>query len=234
MVRDGAVGGQKVYNRVRVLRAEMDLTRQELADELGIGYRTLGYIEREQYTPSLEMAWKVCAFFELPTDAVWSPEPFGPMHGALYGGQGGAEGRADLTPPPPPARSGMVGRARVSGGSSMHGDERPTREDVEAMKLWPSLEGLGPRAAGAGTIQSDGHMVVPGPTTESAREVEESLRDHEERHAEGRAWIVRAIGGALGLSHAVGFGPWASPSVRARVDRGAGGQGGRGEEDCPS
>ncbi len=116
----------------------------------------------------------------------------------------------------------------------MRGDERPTREDVEAMKLWTSLEGFGPRAAGAGTTQSDGRIILPGPAAESAREVEGSVRDREERHAEGRARIVRAIGGALALSHAAGCGPWASPSVRARMDRraeehdGNGGEGGSG------
>ena len=85
----GTASRRRVYNRVKVLRAEKDLTRQELADALGIKYRTLGYIEREQYNPSLPMAWRIARFFELPTDAIWSPEPFGPMHRELYGRQSG-------------------------------------------------------------------------------------------------------------------------------------------------
>ena len=75
----------RVYNRVKVLRQELDLSRQELADALGIGYRTLGYIERQDYTPSLELAWRISAFFDLPLDAVFSPEPFGRMSEQLYG-----------------------------------------------------------------------------------------------------------------------------------------------------
>lgn len=78
----------RVYNRVKVLRQEMDLSRQELAEALNIGYRTLGYIERQDYTPSIELAWRISRFFELPTDAVFSPEPFGRMSKELYGQHG--------------------------------------------------------------------------------------------------------------------------------------------------
>jgi putative transcriptional regulator len=79
----------KVYNRVKVLRQELDLSRQELADALNIGYRTLGYIERQDYTPSLELAWRISRFFDLPLDAVFSPEePFGRMSKELYGSPG--------------------------------------------------------------------------------------------------------------------------------------------------
>ena len=75
----------RVYNRVKVLRQELDLSRHELADALGIGYRTLGYIERQDYTPSLELAWRISRFFDLPLEAVFSPEPFGRMSEELYG-----------------------------------------------------------------------------------------------------------------------------------------------------
>ncbi len=78
-------GKLKVHNRVKVLRAERDMTRRELADALGIKYRTLGYMEREDYTPSLELAWRISRFFDLPMDAVFSPRPFEPMHRELYG-----------------------------------------------------------------------------------------------------------------------------------------------------
>lgn len=74
----------KVYNRVRVLREEAGVSRREMAEDLGIAYRTLGYIEREQYTPSLPMAWRVAGYFDLPLDAVFSPEPMEAMHRELY------------------------------------------------------------------------------------------------------------------------------------------------------
>jgi len=89
----------RVYNRVKVLRQELDLSRQELADALGIGYRTLGYIERQDYTPSLELAWRISRFFELPLEAVFSPEPFGRMSKELYGGPGARHGRGERHDP---------------------------------------------------------------------------------------------------------------------------------------
>lgn len=81
----------KVYNRVRVLREERGLSRQELADRLGIGYRTLSYIEREDYTPSLPLAWRISGFFGVPTDEVFSPEPLRPMSELLFGGSSNEE-----------------------------------------------------------------------------------------------------------------------------------------------
>ena len=88
MAGTGTGRGRKVYNRGRVLRAEMELARRELADKLGMEYRTLGYIEREQYNPSQSLAWRICAFFELPTDAVWSAERFCPILRKFYGHRG--------------------------------------------------------------------------------------------------------------------------------------------------
>lgn len=69
------------------------MTREEMADALGINHRTLGYMEREDYVPKLELAWRVSRFFDLPVDAVFSPTPFEPMHRKLYGtDKGGGAG----------------------------------------------------------------------------------------------------------------------------------------------
>lgn len=123
----------------------------------------------------------------------------------------------------------------MSGDSSMGRGDRPTEADIEAMKLWTSLEGLGSRddGAGVGTAHSDGRIILPGPTAEEAREAEEFVRAREKRHAEGQARLTRAVRGALGLSHSTALGSWASPSVRARISRVAedhGGHGGHGGE----
>ena len=42
-----------IYNRVEELRSEAELSRQELADQVGVHYQTIGYIERGEYAPSL-------------------------------------------------------------------------------------------------------------------------------------------------------------------------------------
>jgi putative transcriptional regulator len=48
-----------VTNRVEALRDSAGLTRQELADRVGVHYQTIGYIERGEYSPSLVLALKI-------------------------------------------------------------------------------------------------------------------------------------------------------------------------------
>jgi DNA-binding XRE family transcriptional regulator len=74
-----------IHNRIAVLRAERGLSRQDVADALGINYQTVGYIERGEYNPSLDLAFAIAEFFELPLEAVFSPRPFEPMSSRLYG-----------------------------------------------------------------------------------------------------------------------------------------------------
>ncbi len=68
-----------------MLRAERDLSRQQLADALGINYQTIGYLERGDYNPSLELAFRIAEYFRLPLEAVFSRQPFAPMSKQLYG-----------------------------------------------------------------------------------------------------------------------------------------------------
>jgi putative transcriptional regulator len=83
-----------VHNRLAVLRAERGLSRQELADALGVNYQTIGYLERGEYNPSLELALRAAEFFGLPVEAVFSRRPFTPMSQQLYPvtGRGGRPG----------------------------------------------------------------------------------------------------------------------------------------------
>ena len=65
-----------IYNRVKLLRTEKGLTRKELADAVGVNFQTIGYLERGDYNASLELAFKLAEFFELPMEIVFSPRPF--------------------------------------------------------------------------------------------------------------------------------------------------------------
>ena len=80
-----------VYNRLSVLRAERGLSRQELADAVGVNYQTVGYLERGDYNPSLELAFKLSNFFGLPIEVIFSTEPLEPLSEALYKFQKGSE-----------------------------------------------------------------------------------------------------------------------------------------------
>ena len=75
---------QGLYNRLAVLRAERRLSRQQLADALGINYQTVGYIERLDYNPSLELAFRLSEFFRLPIEAIFSRDPFPPLSDLVY------------------------------------------------------------------------------------------------------------------------------------------------------
>jgi putative transcriptional regulator len=75
----------RVHNRLAVLRAERGLSRKQLADKLDINYQTVGYIERGDYNPSLELALGIAEFFQLPVEAIFSLKPLHPLSQELYG-----------------------------------------------------------------------------------------------------------------------------------------------------
>lgn len=65
-----------VHNRIAVLRAERKVSRRQLAEALGVHYQTIGYLERGEYSPSLHLALRIAAYFEVPVEVVFSTEPF--------------------------------------------------------------------------------------------------------------------------------------------------------------
>jgi DNA-binding XRE family transcriptional regulator len=75
----------KLHNRLPMLRAERGISRQDLAARLGVNYQTIGYLERGEYNPSLELAFKISDVFELPIEAIFSREPFAPLSTLVYG-----------------------------------------------------------------------------------------------------------------------------------------------------
>ena len=68
--------GEVVYNRIARLRAERKISRRDLADALGVHYQTVGYLERGEYSPSLYLALRIAAYFEVPVEVIFSTEPF--------------------------------------------------------------------------------------------------------------------------------------------------------------
>ena len=83
-----------LHNRLAVLRAERGLSREDLASALGVNYQTIGYIERGEYNPSLDLAFEVARYFGLPIEAIFSRDPFGPMSAQLYPTAGAKSVRA--------------------------------------------------------------------------------------------------------------------------------------------
>lgn len=73
-----------IHNRIAMLRAERGISRRQLADTLGVHYQTIGYLERGEYNPSLELALRIAEHFEVPVEVVFSLRPF-PRLGAEDG-----------------------------------------------------------------------------------------------------------------------------------------------------
>lgn len=64
------------YTRLRLVRTERGVSRRDLAEEVGVHYQTIGYIERGDYSPSLDLALRIARYFDLPVEALFSLDPF--------------------------------------------------------------------------------------------------------------------------------------------------------------
>lgn len=100
----------KVFNRLRVLRAERGLSRQDVAAAVGVNHQTIGYLEREEYNPSLALGLKLADFYDLPVDAVFSLKPLKPLRHALREPAVDRHGVGEPQPNPP-APTGEKGAA---------------------------------------------------------------------------------------------------------------------------
>ncbi|MFW5831318.1 MAG: helix-turn-helix transcriptional regulator [Prolixibacteraceae bacterium] len=65
-----------IQNNIRRLRFDADeMTQQELADKTGVSRQTIVAIEKGNYSPSLELAFKIALTFKRPLEEVFSYEP---------------------------------------------------------------------------------------------------------------------------------------------------------------
>lgn len=60
-----------VANRIEQARDKRGLSRGELADLVGVHYQTMGYLERGEYNPSLELALKIARVLEVPLEEIF-------------------------------------------------------------------------------------------------------------------------------------------------------------------
>jgi putative transcriptional regulator len=60
-------------NRLRVLRAQFNLSQQELAERAGVSRQTINAIETGKYDPSLALAFKLARLFEMRIEEVFTP-----------------------------------------------------------------------------------------------------------------------------------------------------------------
>ena len=65
-----------VRNNIRKLRFDRnEMTQQELADKVGVTRQTIVAIEKEKYSPTLELAFRIARIFGVPLQEVFFYEP---------------------------------------------------------------------------------------------------------------------------------------------------------------
>ncbi len=58
-------------SKLKVYRAMHDLTQEDLAREIGITRQTIIAIEKGEYNPSLELAFKIARYFEVSIEDIF-------------------------------------------------------------------------------------------------------------------------------------------------------------------
>jgi putative transcriptional regulator len=67
---------RNIQNNIRRLRFDADeMTQQQLADTVGVSRQTIVAIEKGNYSPSLELAFKIALSFNTPLQDVFLYEP---------------------------------------------------------------------------------------------------------------------------------------------------------------
>ncbi len=62
----------EINNRIKVYRAEFNLTQEELADKVGVTRQTIIAVEKNKYVPSLELAFKLSRVFKQPIENIFN------------------------------------------------------------------------------------------------------------------------------------------------------------------
>ena len=66
---------KSLSNNIRKLRFEADeMSQQTLADKVGVTRQTIFAIEKDKYSPSLEVAFKISNVFKTPLEDVFTYE----------------------------------------------------------------------------------------------------------------------------------------------------------------
>ncbi len=65
-----------VFSRLEEWRVARGLSRQELADAVSVHYQTIGYLERDEYSPSLALALQIASVLDVPLEELFSLQPF--------------------------------------------------------------------------------------------------------------------------------------------------------------
>ena len=60
-----------IKNKIKVFRAEHDMTQEQLADTVGVTRQTILAIEKNKYTPTLSLAFRIANAFKVGIEKVF-------------------------------------------------------------------------------------------------------------------------------------------------------------------
>lgn len=66
---------KKIKSKVKEFREEMQLTQQELADQVGVSRQTIYYLEKGDYNPSLTLSFKIAEALNKPLNEIFFRVP---------------------------------------------------------------------------------------------------------------------------------------------------------------
>ncbi|AWI11555.1 helix-turn-helix transcriptional regulator [Caldibacillus sp. 210928-DFI.2.22] len=60
-----------VINHIREIRQKKGISQIKMAEDLQVTRQTINAIEKNKYNPSLELALKIVAYFNMPIDEIF-------------------------------------------------------------------------------------------------------------------------------------------------------------------
>lgn len=61
----------RVINHIREIRQKKGITQVKMAEDLQVTRQTINAIEKNKYNPSLELALKLIAYFDMPINEIF-------------------------------------------------------------------------------------------------------------------------------------------------------------------
>jgi putative transcriptional regulator len=65
----------KIKTNIKLIREELKLTQQDLADRIGVSRQTIYFLEKGKYNPSLTISFKIAEVLDRPLNDIFYQEP---------------------------------------------------------------------------------------------------------------------------------------------------------------
>ncbi|MGM0795787.1 MAG: helix-turn-helix transcriptional regulator [Bacillota bacterium] len=62
----------ELTNQLKILRAKFDISQNELANQVGVSRQTINSIEKNKYSPSLLLAFKLSILFNVKIEEIFN------------------------------------------------------------------------------------------------------------------------------------------------------------------